>query len=149
MKNHGMLTPDELALLVDSDDVETVLMVFTDHYGRFMGKRYDAEFFVEEALQGGTHACDYLLTVDMDMNPVEGYEFANWQKGYGDVHLVPDLSTLRVASWLDKTAMVICDVHDQTSHAPVPVAPRSILQRQVERAAAMKYVPQAASELEY
>ena len=30
------------------------------------------------------HACDYLLACDMDMDPVPGYAFTSWAKGYGD-----------------------------------------------------------------
>jgi glutamine synthetase len=145
----GMLTKDELATLVASGAIETVLVVFTDHYGRFMGKRYDAEFFLADALAHGAHACDYLLTVDMEMNPTPGYRFANWERGYGDFHLVPDLATLRVAAWLDKTAMVLCDIADVKTHEPVSVAPRSILRKQLERAQKHGYSAMASSELEY
>jgi glutamine synthetase len=123
--------------------------VFTDHYGRFMGKRYDAEFFVASAVPDGAHACNYLLTVDVGMNPVPGYRFANWERGYGDVHLVPDLATLRVASWLSKTALVLCDVADGGTRERVAVAPRTILRQQLERAAAAGFTPKGASELEY
>ena len=145
----GMLTLEDLAARVDTEEVETVILAFPDLYGRLMGKRFDAEFFLAEAARQGTHACNYLLTVDMEMEPVAGYRFANWELGYGDFHLAPDMSTLRVASWLDKTALVICDVEDEASHQPVAVAPRSILRRQLERAAALGYDVYAASELEY
>jgi len=67
-----------------------------------MGKRIDPDFFLQDTVENGTHACDYLLTVDMDMEPMPGYDYANWERGYGDFHLVPDLSTLRIASWLTK-----------------------------------------------
>jgi glutamine synthetase len=112
-----------------------------------MGKRLDARFFLD-TFDAGVHACDYLLTVDMEMEPVAGYTFANWEKGYGDVHLVPDAGTLRVASWLDRTAIVLCDVHT-SSHELVSVAPRSMLRRQVSAAAASGFDVAAASELEY
>jgi glutamine synthetase len=112
-----------------------------------MGKRLDARFFLD-TFDAGVHACDYLLTVDMEMEPVAGYTFANWEKGYGDVHLVPDAGTLRVASWLDRTAIVLCDVHT-SSHEPVSIAPRSMLRRQVSAAAASGFDVAAASELEY
>ena len=92
------MTPDELRAEVTSGAIDTVVVGFTDHFGRLMGKRFDAEFFVEDALDHGTHGCDYLLTVDMDMEPVEGYASANWERGYGDFHLVPDLATLRRAA---------------------------------------------------
>ncbi len=145
----GMLTRDELAARVEQGAIDTVLVAFTDHYGRLMGKRFDAGFFLEEALEHGAHACDYLLTADMEMNPVPGYRFANWERGYGDFHLVPDLATLRVASWLPSTALVLCDVHAPASGELAAVAPRSILRRQVERAAAAGFTARGASELEY
>lgn len=144
----GMMTLEELSHLVETGEVETVAVMFSDHYGRLAGKRFDAEFFLEEIAGAGTHACDYLLTVDMEMQPVPGYDFANWELGYGDFHLVPDLDTLRRASWLEKTALVLCDLHD-AQHAHIRVAPRSVLKRQLERAAAMGFGVQAASELEY
>ncbi len=145
----GMLTLDELAHRTQTGEIDTVLVVFTDHYGRFMGKRFDADFFLEETAHSGTHACNYLLTTDMEMEPVRGYAFANWERGYGDFHLVPDLNTLRVAAWLERTAMVLCDVHNEKSHEPVSVAPRAILRRQLDQAAAQGYTAFAASELEY
>lgn len=145
----GMLSLEELRARVDGGTIDTVLVGFSDPYGRLVGKRFDAEFFLDSAAEAGTHACDYLLTVDMEMEPVPGYRFANWEKGYGDVHLVPDLDTLRVASWLDRTALVLCDVQDEATHAPVAVAPRSVLRRQVGVASQAGYSAMASSELEY
>jgi glutamine synthetase len=144
-----MLDLDTLRAMVNAERIETVIVAFTDHLGRLMGKRFDAHFFVDEVHAHGTHACNYLLTVDMEMTPVPGYAFANWHLGYGDFHTVPDLSTLRMASWLDKTALVLCDVEDEKTHALVSVAPRTVLKRQLERATAMGFTVMAASELEY
>ena len=145
----GMLSFDQLAALVEAEEIETVVLAFCDNYGRLMGKRFDADYFVAEAAEQGTHACNYLLTVDMEMEPVAGYRFANWELGYGDFHLVPDMDTLRIASWLHKSALVLCDVEDEASHQPVTVAPRSILRRQLGRAEALGYQVNAASELEH
>jgi glutamine synthetase len=145
----GLLSVEELRRRVRDGAIDTVLVMFTDHYGRFMGKRFDAGFFLDHALAHGAEACDYLLTVDMEMNPVPGYTLANWQLGYGDFHLRPDLRTLRVAAWLDRSALVLCDVLDRKTHAPLAQAPRSILRRQVERAAAQGFTAMAGSELEY
>ncbi len=144
----GMLSVEQLDEMVRQDKVRTVIVAFTDHYGRLIGKRYDAELFVENVHKHGTHACDYLLTTDMEMTPVPGYSFANWASGYGDVHLVPDLGGLRIANWLDKTAIVLCDVKNSEG-SYVTVAPRSILRRQLERAQSLSLVTAAASELEY
>lgn len=145
----GMLTIDHLQQSAERGEIDTVLVMFTDLYGRFMGKRFDADFFLQSVASDGTHACNYLLTVDMEMDPVPGYRFANWEQGYGDFHLVPDLRTLRHASWLEKTALVICDVEDENDHAPIPEAPRSLLNSQVQRASEMGLAAQGASELEY
>ena len=143
------LSLEELARQVEEESVDTVLGVFTDHYGRFMGKRFDAEFFLGHVAEEGNHACNYLLTVDMEMEPVAGYRYANWEKGYGDFHLVPDMSTLRVASWLEKTALVLCDVEDEATHQAVAVAPRSILRTQIARGASLGVTAMAGSEVEY
>ncbi|MEO9223760.1 MAG: glutamine synthetase family protein [Acidimicrobiales bacterium] len=145
----GRLTLEALAVLVDERQVDTVIVGFTDPYGRLAGKRYDAALFVSDVAAAGTHACDYLLTADMEMEPVAGYAFADWDQGYGDVHLVPDLATLRHADWLDRTVIVLCDVHDTSSHARVALAPRSMLRAQIERADALGLEVMAATELEY
>lgn len=149
MQNRGLLTLESLKKLVSNEEIETVIVGFTDHYGRMMGKRYDAEFFLESVVNDGTHGCDYLLTTDMEMEPIPGYDYANWELGYGDFHLVPDISTLRIADWLDRTALVLCDIKSDKTHDLVDVAPRSILQKQTAKAEEMGFNCFAASELEY
>ena len=139
---------DELRTAVADGSVDTVVLAFTDLYGRLLGKRSDASFFLD-SIDDGTHVCDYLLAIDMEMEPVSGYAFASWEQGYGDVHLVPDLATLRRAAWTDHTAIVLCDVIDDDAHQAVAVAPRTILRRQVERLAERGLIAQAASELEF
>ena len=142
------MTPEALRREVRAGTIDTVIVAFTDHYGRLLGKRFDAAFF-SSTIHDGTHACDYLLTVDMDMEPVQGYRFASWDQGYGDVHLVPDLDTLRRAAWTDGAALVLCDVVDTDTDAHVAVAPRSILRRQVEKLAQHGLTANAGSELEF
>ncbi|GBD25044.1 Glutamate--isopropylamine ligase [bacterium HR30] len=152
MAEHGIsgkLTEAELREAVRKGEIDTVLTVFPDLYGRLVGKRIAGSFFCDEIAQEGMHACDYLLACDMEMDPVPGYRFASWDQGYGDVRCVPDMSTLRRASWLDRTALVLCDVVNEETGLPVPVAPRTILRRQVERAAAKGFLPMGASELEF
>jgi glutamine synthetase len=144
-----MLTLDELRDAADDGSIDTVVVAFPDLYGRLHGKRFDTSFFVEEVCRTGTHGCDYLLTVDMEMDPVPGYTYANWERGYGDFHMAPDMATLRRATWLDRTAIVLCDLHDPGSHKHVGVAPRSILRAQIAALAEVRYDAKAASELEY
>lgn len=147
--NRGIMDLDSLAQSVHNSDIETVIVAFPDLYGRLMGKRFDAEFFLKTVVSHGTHACDYLLTVDMEMEPVSGYNFSNWATGYGDFHLVPNLNTLRVLTWQEKTAFVLCDVQNDTDHALIRQAPRSILRAQIEAIQQLGFGVKAASELEY
>ena len=91
-----MLSSDDLRARATSGEIDTVVAGFTDHHGRLCGKRFAADFFLDHVAAHGTHGCDYLLTTDLEMDPVPGYAFAGWGLGYGDVHLVPDLATLRV-----------------------------------------------------
>jgi glutamine synthetase len=146
--NKGLITPEELKLLAGKGLIETVIVCSTDHIGKLIGKRYDVDFFFEEGIHG-SRICEYLLTVDMDANILPGFKFANWNTGYGDFDLVPDISTLRIASWLDKTALVICDLRHPKSRELIPVGPRSILIKQIERAKKMGFKAIGASELEY
>jgi glutamine synthetase len=143
-----MLTVDQLRSLANDKQIETVYMTFTDHIGRQMGKRYDVDYFLEDGI-AGSYACEYLLTVDTDFNILPGFSYTNWDVGYGDFKLIPDLSTLRHASWLDKTAYVTCDVVNPKTKGLVPIAPRSILRKQIGRLQEAGYTAVGASELEY
>ena len=143
----GLLTPGELSDLVERGEIETVLAVFPDLYGRLMGKRVTGSFFVEQVAGGGFHACDYLLACDMEMDVISGYKYTSWETGYGDFHCVPDASTLRRATWLPKTALVLCDLLDHREK-PVEVSPRRMLQRQLERAREAGFTVMGGTEIE-
>lgn len=142
-----MLDRAALERLIESGEIDTVILGFPDQQGRLMGKRLTGSHFREHAATEGTHACDYLLTVDMEMEPQPGYELANWERGYGDFHIVPDWSTTRRLPWLAGTALILGDPHHADGR-PVEQAPRAILRRQVERAAALGFHAQLGSELE-
>ena len=136
MQRQGMLTIEELQELSRNNRIDTVLCMFTDLQGRYMGKRVLPDFFIEEILGAeGLHACLYLLAIDMEMEPLPGYRYASWETGYGDFRMIPDLTTLRWCPWIDKTAMVLCDIADEETSEPVAVAPRQILKDQIARAA--------------
>src|SRR5919108_6685401 len=144
-----MLTLDELRADVETGAVDTVIAAFTDMQGRLMGKRLHAEFFLDELDAGHeVEGCNYLLALEMEMDPVPGYAIASWERGYGDFGLAPDLGTLRRIPWLEATALVLCDVqwHDGS---PVQPSPRQVLKAQVARAAELGYVPMLGSELEF
>ena len=143
----GRLDLEELRELVSAGVIDTVVAAFTDMQGRLVGKRVTGRFFLD-AVQHEWHACDYLLTVDMDMEPVPGFKAASWDKGYGDFVIKPDLNTLRHLPWLDGTALVLGDVCDHHGQE-LPHSPRAMLKRQLARLAERGLTAQMASELEF
>jgi len=144
----GPLTLDDLSREVSQGGIDTVIAAMVDMQGRLVGKRVTGSFFVDEVAAGGAHACSYLLACDVDMEPLPGYRLTSWGTGYQDVQLRPDLATLRRLPWLERTALVLCDVCDDDG-GPVAESPRQILQAQVARAAHMGVLPMVASELEF
>jgi glutamine synthetase len=144
----GMLTLAELKQEVAAGSIDTVVAAMVDLQGRLLGKRFHAEFFMNGGYEE-THACNYLLGVDIEMEPVPGYKATSWEKGYGDFVLKPDMSTLRRTPWLEKTALVLCDVLDHHTHEDVPHSPRAILKKQLKRLDDMKMKAYFASELEF
>lgn len=144
----GKLSFDELKQEVASGLIDTVIAAQVDMQGRLMGKRFQAEYFIENAWKE-THSCNYLLATDMEMYTVDGYKATSWTAGYGDYTMRPDLSTLRRVPWLEGTALVLCDVLDHHTHAEVPHSPRAVLKRQVARLEAMGMKALVASELEF
>jgi len=116
--------------------------------GRLTGKRVSARLFVEDTAEHGAECCNYLLAVDVDMNTVDGYAMSSWETGYGDMVMKPDFSTLRVLPWVPGTALVMGDLA-RVDGKPVTVAPRSILNRQIDRLSELGLVPYVGTELEF
>lgn len=142
------LSLDDLTAAVDAGEIDTVIMAQVDMQGRLMGKRFHARHFLESAVHE-THSCNYLLTVDLEMEPVPGYKSASWSQGYGDYMMKPDLATLRRIPWQEGAALVLCDILDHHGHADIDVSPRAILKRQLARLEERGMSAMMASELEF
>ena len=145
---HGRLSLEQLRIAVAEGDIDTVLLAFTDMQGRLQGKRLHARHFLDEVVEHGSEACDYLLAVDVEMNPVEGYAMSSWSRGYGDTRLTCDFSTLRRVPWHRGTAMALADLA-WSDGAPVVASPRQILREQLRRLAEAGYTGHAGTELEF
>ena len=143
-----MLTLEELKKHVSEGSIDTVVVSIPDMQGRLMGKRFHAQHFIDSACNE-THCCNYLLATDLDMTPVEGFHSASWSAGYGDYSMIPDLTTLRLVPWFEKTASVFCDLVDHEDHKSISVSPRSILKRQLERLRHSGFSANFATELEF
>lgn len=144
----GHMTFESLERMVKAGEIDTVLETMPDMQGRLVGKRLDAHFFLNHVAREGSHHCSYLLGTDVEMNTLPGFKMTNWRTGYHDFKVRPDQRTLRPVPWLEKTAIVIGDVLTDDDK-PVEESPRRILQRQVDRLAAMGFTAKMASELEF
>ncbi|MCZ6721527.1 MAG: glutamine synthetase family protein [Alphaproteobacteria bacterium] len=141
---------ETLKASIEKGEIKTVVCAVPDIWGRLVGKRLRGKSFLETALgEEGLHGCLYIFCVNMDMWPQPGYELTSWEKGYNDCIFAPDLSTLRVIPWLNRTAMVICDALDEETREPIPMAPRNILKRQLAAMKQKGYSAKFASELEF
>jgi glutamine synthetase len=145
----GQISVEQLKAAVASGDIDTVILSFCDMQGRLMGKRLTGQYCLDHGLTKGTHFCVYLLGTDMEMNTPEGYSTMNWESGYGDYLARPDWSTLRIIPWLEKTALVLCDVVDEKTDELIAVAPRTILKKQVQKAEKLGIRMNMACELEF
>lgn len=144
----GLLLQAELESLVAAGEIDTVIVAFADMQGRLTGKRISAELFVDDVAAHGAECCNYLLAVDVDNNTVDGYAISSWETGYGDMVMTPDFATLRRIPWQPATALVMADL-SWTDGRPVVQAPRSILNRQIDRLTERGLVPYASTELEF
>src|ERR687892_2865059 len=142
------MTLDELRADASADRTDTVLLVLTDMQGRLQGKRMTARHFLDEVVEHGAEACNYLLAVDVDMNTVEGYAMSSWERGYGDFEMRPDLVTLRRVPWHEGTALCLADLAWGDGR-PVVASPRQILRRQIDRLAERGLTAHAGTELEF
>jgi len=147
-QQRGMLTLERLRVEVSEDEIDTVILAFTDMQGRLQGKRLSAEFFLDEVAEHYSEGCNYLLAVDVEMNTVDGYAMSSWDRGYGDFVLVPDMATLRRVPWQEGTAMVIADL-TWLDGAPVLASPRQILKAQTQRLAERGWAAMVGTELEF
>ena len=147
-RNDRHLTMEGLRQRIDTGDVDTVVLAFTDMQGRLQGKRLHARYFLDHVVGHGTEGCNYLLAVDVDMNTVDGYAMTSWETGYGDMEFVMDEDTIRLLPWLPATSMVQCDL-EWSDHGPVVASPRAILKAQLDRLAERDLVAMAGTELEF
>ena len=143
-----MLSVDDLRAAVGAGSIDTVLLAFTDMQGRLQGKRCAARYFLDEVVPHAAEACNYLLAVDVEMNTVDGYAMSNWERGYGDMVLRPDWSTLRQVPWHEATALVLCDA-EWADGSPVLASPRQVLRRQLDRLAERGLAADVGTELEF
>lgn len=142
------MTLEELTSQVEQGLIDTVLLAITDMQGRLQGKRLTGRHFLDEVAHHGAEGCNYLLAVDVEMTPVDGYEMSSWERGYGDFAMRPDLSTLRPVPWQEGTAMCLADL-EWADGSDVVASPRQVLRAQLARLAERGWSANASTELEF
>lgn len=148
MREHTLSLPT-LKMLIEQGTIDTIIMAATDMQGRLQGKRTMPRHFLENIAHSSIEGCAYLLATDIECQPIPGYEFMSLDKGFGDFALKPDFSSLRLASWVPGTAIVLCDIEQLPDHLPVQVSPRTILKNQIKRLSNLGLSAFAATELEF
>ena len=149
MATNRFVDHDQLERDIRAGMIDTVLAVFSDHQGRLVGKRTEGQFYLDEVAHHGTENCNYLIACDIDNEPLPGFRFASYDKGYGDMRAAVDRDTVRYLPWIDRTALVMCDLVDVDTDGPIAVSPRQILKDQVAKATAAGYVAMVGSEIEF
>ncbi len=147
-RHPNLLSLEQLRVQIEEGGIDTVVVAFTDMQGRLQGKRLHGQYFLDHVVEQGTEGCNYLLSVDVDMNTVDGYEMSSWDKGYGDMEFALDFDTIRLLTHLPATAMIQCDLV-WLDHQPVVQSPRTILKAQLTKAADAGFMALAGTELEF
>ncbi len=127
--------------------IDTVECCFADTWGILVGRRMPTASFLSAAEQGlsmPNAPFAWNIAGDMDATP-----YANADTGFPNMHVMPDLSTLRLAPWAERTAFCLMDAYVERDGAPNPLDPRAILRRSVETLGDAGYEAWIASELEF
>ncbi len=137
----------EIKQLIEEGKIEYVKVGAADIEGVYRGKRVAAKFFLD-SLSDGFAQCDVLFGWDIAENVLPNLKFSNWQRGFADIVMKPDLSTFALVPWEENVASCICDLWSEQGE-PVAISPRGVLQNLMNRASSMGFAPMAASELEF
>ncbi|MFD4605959.1 glutamine synthetase family protein [Streptomyces sp. NPDC058464] len=148
----GHISLDQLRAAVQYGDLRTVLLVVPDMLGRLKGKRAAGLALFERLDEGNgkqvAEACSYVLATNAGMEPLDGFGLTCWDDGFHDMVINADWDTLRVLPYMPGTALVHCDAVDYDG-APIEVASRQMLRRQVERLDDLGYEAKVGWESEF
>ena len=133
---------------LDEGKFDTVIVAAPDMQGRLFGKRMLPKTFLELVNTGiNISSCslgwDITQTIGMEV------DYTGSHTGWHDVRLMPDLNSIKKASWLENTVFVMADVYDNQTGKLLELAPRTILRRQIEALQNIGYKPYIGNELEF
>lgn len=144
----------DLPAALERHGIETVVLGGSDTHGVMRGKRLPTRQLAR-VLEHGLALCDVFWVMHIDESGLvarpdghTGY-FPTERQGFPDILARPDVDTLRVVPWLPDTALILCDWHLPHGAGPVPISPRAVLRRAVDRARDLGFDPLSALELEF
>ncbi|WP_045221133.1 glutamine synthetase family protein [Desulfonatronum thioautotrophicum] len=135
----------EIRQFIKDNDIDSIRVDFSDLHGINRGKIVPAQRF-EEIVEEGITCAQAVSSVLLNSDIAMGSGVAD-EVGYGDMKVVPDLSTFAPVPYLDKTIRLIGDPY--VNHEPWPFSPRNLLKRVLGEYAEMGLQPIVASELEF
>src|SRR5207245_10549098 len=127
----------EIQRLIDEGKVEYVKIGSPDIEGVYRGKRVASRFFLN-ALEEGFGQCDVLFGWDIAEIVLPNLKVSNWERGFADIVMKPDLSTFAMVPWEENVASCICDLWTEHGES-VTIAPRYVLTNVLGRARAMGF----------
>ncbi len=125
--------------------IHTVILGLGDLNGIMRGKRIPASHW-DTICREGNALSIALFAIDMTCD-VWDTPYVNFGNGYPDMHMFPLTKPVELP-WEPGVAISIARA-EGTDHKPVPIDPRLVLKRQVERAAEMGYEIKVGAELEF
>jgi glutamine synthetase len=146
--NTWNVRPEDL----DSLGIKTVIIASPDMQGRLVGRRVPTSEFSGVVSKGVTICtCVWSWDIEQGTELIDAGKFAlcNTHNGIPDVTLMPDLSTLRRAAWLDGVAICFADPYDPHTGEMTEISPRVQLKKELQRYQETGLVPLASTELEF
>ena len=93
----------EIKRLIEEGKVEYVKIGAPDIEGVYRGKRVAATHFLN-SLEEGFGQCDVLFGWDIGEVVLPNLKFSNWERGFADIVMKPDLATFAVEPWEEHVA---------------------------------------------
>ncbi|MDA8585996.1 glutamine synthetase family protein [Rhodobacteraceae bacterium] len=127
------------------EGTHTVVMGLGDLNGILRGKRIPASHWKTICREGNAYS-NVLFAMDMTCD-VWDTPYGNFENGYPDFHMFPLTKPVAIP-WEEGVAICFARAEGM-DHKPVPIDPRQVLLRQVERAATMGIEVNVGCELEF
>ncbi|MGK0358481.1 MAG: glutamine synthetase [Bradymonadia bacterium] len=145
-------TAADIIAWLDARAIQHVKVAVTDTDGVLRGKYLHVDK-LKSVLKGGFGFCDVVFGWDCadacyENLPHEKAGFTGWHTGYPDAHARLDPSTFRLIPWEDDMPFLLGEFVTADGD-PLPVCPRQVLRRVIDRAAGLGFDAKFGLEFEW